>query len=159
MPMAVKKIPDGYNRVSPYLIVNGAERALEFYKQAFGAVEIFRHKAPDGKIGHAEVRIGDTIIMVADEFPAHDAHGPRKFGGSPVSLHVYCDDVDAVATKAVAAGGKMKRPVADQFYGDRLGTLEDPFGHTWHLSTHIEDVPPEELDRRAKKAMAEQAKG
>ncbi len=157
--MAVKKIPDGYNRVSPYLIVNGAERALDFYKQAFGAVELFRHKAPDGKIGHAEVRIGDTVIMLADEFPDHDAHGPRKFGGSPVSLHVYCEDVDAVAAKAVAAGGKMKRPVADQFYGDRLGTLEDPFGHTWHLSTHIEDVPPEELDRRAKKAMAEQTKG
>jgi PhnB protein len=157
--MAVKKIPDGHNRVSPYLIVNGAERALDFYTQAFGAVEIFRHKAPDGKIGHAEVRIGDTIIMLADEFPAHDAHGPRKFGGSPVSLHLYCEDVDAVAAKAVAAGGKMKRPVADQFYGDRLGTLEDPFGHTWHLSMHIEDVAPEELDRRAKKAMAEQAKG
>jgi PhnB protein len=157
--MAVKKIPDDHNRVSPYLIVNGAERALEFYKQAFGAVEIFRHKAPDGKIGHAEVRIGDTVIMLADEFPDHDAHGPRKFGGSPVSLHMYCEDVDAVAAKAIAAGAKVKRPVADQFYGDRLGTLEDPFGHTWHVSTHIEDVPADELDRRAKQAMAEHSKG
>jgi len=104
------------------------------------------------------VRIGDTIIMLADEFPDHDAHAPRKYGGSPVSLHVYCEDVDAVAAKAIAAGAKMKRPVADQFYGDRLGTFEDPFGHGWHISTHIEDVSPDELDRRAKKAMAEQSK-
>jgi PhnB protein len=103
--MAVKKIPDGHNRVSPYLIVSGAERALEFYTQAFGAVELFRHTAPDGKIGHAEVRIGDTVIMLADEFPDHDAHGPRKFGGSPVSLHLYCEDVDAVAAKAEHAKG------------------------------------------------------
>ena len=153
--MAVKKVPDGHNTVSPYLIVSGAERALEFYKQAFGATELFRHRAPDGKIGHAEVRIGDTVIMVADEFPDFDAHGPKKFGGSPVSLHVYVEDVDAVAARATAAGATVKRPVADQFYGDRLGTFVDPFGHTWHLSTHIEDVSMEELDRRAKKAMAE----
>jgi PhnB protein len=153
--MAVKKIPDGHNRLSPYLIVSGAERAIDFYTKAFGAVETFRHKAPDGKIGHAELRFGDTVVMLADEFPDHDAHGPRKFGGSPVSLHLYCEDVDAVAARATAAGAKVKRPVADQFYGDRLGTLEDPFGHIWHLSMHIEDVSPEELDRRAKKMMAE----
>ena len=153
--MAVKKVPDGHNSVSPYLIVNGAERALDFYKRAFGATELFRHRAPDGKVGHAEVRIGDTVIMIADEFPDHDAHAPQKFGGSPVSLHMYVEDVDAVAAKAIAAGAKVKRPVADQFYGDRLGTFEDPFGHTWHVSTHIEDVPPDELDRRAKKAMAD----
>ena|SRR5438105_4930229 len=154
--MTVKKIPEGHNRVSPYLIVDGAARALEFYARAFGAVEMFRHEAPGGKIGHAEVRIGDTVIMLADEFPDHDAHAPRKYGGSPVSLHLYCEDVDAVAAKAIAAGAKVKRPVADQFYGDRLGTLEDPFGHTWHVSTHIEDVAAEELTRRAEKAMAEQ---
>ncbi|HEX2441520.1 MAG TPA: VOC family protein [Methylomirabilota bacterium] len=153
--MAVKKIPDGHNRLSPYLIVSGAERAIDFYTKAFGAVETFRHKAPDGKIGHAELRFGDTVVMLADEFPDHDAHGPRKFGGSPVSLHLYCEDVDAVAARATAAGAKVKRPVADQFYGDRLGTLEDPFGHIWHLSMHIEDVSPEELDRRAKKMMAQ----
>jgi PhnB protein len=153
--MAVKKIPDGHNRLSPYLIVSGAERAIDFYTKAFGAVETFRHKAPDGKIGHAELRFGDTVVMLADEFPDHDAHGPRKFGGSPVSLHLYCEDVDAVAARATAAGAKVKRPVADQFYGDRLGTLEDPFGHIWHLSMHIEDVSLEELDRRAKKMMAE----
>src|SRR5262252_9516967 len=119
MLMAVKKIPEGHNRVSPYLIVDSAERALEFYKEAFGAMELFRHKAPDGKIGHAEIRIGDTVIMLADEFPDHDAHAPGKFGGSPVSLHLYSEDVDAVAAKAVAAGATVKRPVADQFYGDR----------------------------------------
>lgn len=156
--MAVNKIPSGHNRVSPYLIVRDAERALAFYTQAFGAVELFRHKGPAGKIGHAEVRIGDTVIMLADEAPDHDAHAPAKFGGSPVSLHLYCEDVDAVAARAVAAGAKVKRPVADQFYGDRLGTLEDPFGHTWHVSTHIEDVPPDELDRRATQAMAGQRK-
>jgi len=150
--MAVKKIPDGHNTVSPYLIVNGAARALDFYTKAFGATELFRHKAPDGKIGHAEIRIGDTVIMIADEFPDHQAHGPSKFGGSPVSLHMYVEDVDAVAAKAIAAGAKVKRPVENQFYGDRLGTFEDPFGHTWHVSTHVEDVPPDEVDRRAKKA-------
>jgi PhnB protein len=156
--MAVKKVPDGHSRVSPYLIVAGAERALEFYKQAFGAVELFRHGAPDGKIGHAEIRIGDTVIMLADEFPGHDAYAPTKFGGSPVSLHLYTEDVDAVAAKAIAAGAKVKRPVADQFYGDRLGTFQDPFGHTWHVYTHIEDVSPDELDRRAKAATAAQKK-
>jgi PhnB protein len=155
----MKKIPDGHNRVSPYLIVNGAGRALAFYRQAFGAVELFRHQAPDGRIGHAEIRIGDTVFMLADEFPDHDAHAPGKFGGSPVSLHLYCENVDEVAATAIAAGAKVKRPVADQFYGDRLGTLEDPFGHTWHVSTHIEDVSPEELDRRAKQAMAQPKKG
>jgi PhnB protein len=157
--MAVKKVPDGHNRVSPYLIISGAERALDFYKKAFDAVELFRFTAPDGKIGHAEVRIGDTVIMLADEFPDHDAHSPRKFGGSPVGLHVYCEDVDAVAAKATAAGATVKRPIANQFYGDRAGTLEDPFGHVWHLSTHIEDVSPDELARRAKEAMAGQKKG
>ena len=156
--MVVKKIPDAHNSVSAYLIVDGGERALEFYKKAFGATELFRHRAPDGKIGHAEIRIGDTVVMLADEFPDHDAYAPKKFGGSPISLHVYVEDVDAVAQRAIATGAKVKRPVADQFYGDRLGTFEDPFGHTWHLSTHIEDVPPDELDRRAKAAMKEAKK-
>jgi PhnB protein len=154
--MAASKIPAGHNSVSPYLIVDGAERALDFYKRAFGATEIFRHNAPGGKIGHAEIRIGDTVIMLADEFPDHGAYAPKKFGGSPVSLHVYVEDVDAVAAKAIAAGATVKRPVADQFYGDRLGTLEDPFGHTWHVTTHIEDVSMEELSRRAQQAMKDQ---
>jgi PhnB protein len=145
----VKPIPEGHNTVSPYLIVNGADRALDFYKRAFGATELMRHTGPDGRVGHAEVRIGDTVVMLADEHPDHDAHGPRKFGGSPVGLHLYVEDVDAVWSRATAAGARIKRPLADQFYGDRNGSLEDPFGHTWHLSSHVEDVSMEELDRRA----------
>lgn len=155
----VKPIPEGHNSVSPYLIVDGAERALEFYKKAFGATEVMRHKGPEGKIGHAEVRIGDTIVMLADEHPAFDAHAPKQFGGSPVSLHVYVENVDAVWKQAMDAGAKIKRPLDNQFYGDRLGTLVDPFGHTWHLSSHIEDVSMEELGRRAAAAMKEQKKG
>ena len=145
-------------RATPYLCCKDAARAIEFYKKAFGATEAMRLSEPGGRIGHAEIRIGDTVVMLADEFPDHDAYAPKKFGGSPVSLHVYVEDVDAVAQQAIAAGAKVKRPVADQFYGDRLGTFEDPFGHTWHLSTHIEDVPPDELDRRAKAAMKEAKK-
>ena len=151
----VKPIPEGHNSVSPYLIVSGADKALDFYKKAFGATELFRHGGPDGKVGHAEIKIGDTIVMLADEHPDHDAHGPRKFGGSPVSLHVYVENVDEVWKRALGAGGKEKRPLADQFYGDRLGSFEDPFGHTWHVSSHIEDVPMDELSRRAEKAMKE----
>jgi PhnB protein len=156
--MPVNPIPQGHNRVSPYLIVDGAARALDFYAKAFGAVELFRHVAPNGKVGHAEVRIGDTVIMIADVHPEVGAHAPAHYGGSPISLHLYVEDVDAVAARAVAAGAKVTRPVADQFYGDRLGSLEDPFGHTWHISTHIEDVSAEELDRRAKAAMAKPGK-
>lgn len=152
----VKPIPDGHNGVSPYLIVDGAARAIDFYTKAFGARELFRHVAPGGKVGHAEVRIGDTVVMLADVHPEADAHAPAHYGGSPVSLHLYVEDVDKVAERAVAAGARIKRPVADQFYGDRLGSLEDPFGHTWHVSTHIEDVSPEELDRRAAAMMQEE---
>ena len=144
----MKPIPPGHNSVSPYLIVDGAARALEFYARAFGAVELMRHGAPGGKIGHAEIRIGDTVVMLADEHPDHDAYAPKKFGGSPVRLHLYVEDVDAVVQRAVAAGAKLTRPVADQFYGDRNGAVEDPFGHSWHVSTHIEDVSAEELQRR-----------
>lgn len=151
----VKPIPEGHNTVSPYLIVDGAERALAFYTKAFGATEVFRHKGPDGKVGHAEIRIGDTIVMLADQHPDHDAYAPGKFGGSPVSLHVYVENVDAVVERARAAGGTVTRPVADQFYGDRNGAIKDPFGHTWHISTHVEDVPMEELSRRAEAAMKE----
>ena len=149
----VTPIPEGHNAVSPYLLVDGAARALAFYTKAFAATELFRFAGPDGKIGHAEVKIGDTIVMLADPHPDHDANPPGKFGGSPVSLHLYVEDVDAVVQRASAAGGKIKRPVADQFYGDRSGAVEDPFGHTWHVSTHIEDVSPEELDRRMKAMM------
>jgi PhnB protein len=149
---AVRPIPEGHPAVSPYLIVEGATRALEFYRKAFGAKELMRHAGPDGRIGHAEVRIGDSIVMLADEHPEVNARGPKAFGGSPVRLHVYVKDVDAVARQAIAAGAKVVRPVQDQFYGDRNGTLEDPFGHEWHLSTHIEDVSPAELRKRAAQA-------
>jgi len=145
----VKPIPAGHPAVSPYLIVNGAADALAFYKQAFSAKELMRHADPSGRIGHAEIRIGDSIIMLADEHLEVNARSPRTIGGTPVSLHVYVKDVDATARQAVGAGAKVVRPVQDQFYGDRNGTLEDPFGHQWHVSTHIEDVSPAELRRRA----------
>ena len=145
----VKPIPEGHPVISPYLIVDDASRALEFYKKAFGAKELMRHVGPDGRIGHAEVKIGDSIVMLADEHLEVDAKSPKTVGGTPVSLHLYTKDVDAVARQAAAAGAKIVRPVQDQFYGDRNCMLEDPFGHRWHLSTHIEDVSPAELRRRA----------
>jgi len=145
----VRPIPEGHPAVSPYLIVDGAARALDFYRKAFGAKELMRHAGPDGRIGHAEVKIGDSIVMLADEHAEVGARAPGAFGGSPVKLHVYVKDVDAVARQAIAAGAKVVRPVQDQFYGDRNGTLEDPFGHEWHISTHIEDVSAAELRKRA----------
>jgi PhnB protein len=152
--MAVKPIPDGYHSVTPYLILDDAARALDFYKKAFGAVELLRMPGPNGKIGHAEIRIGDSPIMLADEHPAMGARSARTIGGSPISLMVYVENVDAMVAQAVAAGGKLVRPVADQFYGDRTGGIDDPFGYHWYLATHVEDVPPDELERRAAKAMA-----
>jgi PhnB protein len=149
MSAHVKPIPEGYHAVTPYLIVDGAASAIEFYSRAFGAIELFRLAGPDGKIGHAELLINDSHVMLADEHPAMGARGPRSIGGSPVSLMLYVEDVDAVFTKAVSLGAKIVRPVADQFYGDRAGGLEDPFGHSWFVATHKEDVAPEELQRRA----------
>jgi PhnB protein len=154
MAKAARRIPEGHNTVSPYLIVDGAARALDFYKRAFGAIELFRLEAPGGKIGHAEMRIGDTVIMMADEHPDHHAYGPGHFKGSPISLHVYVENVDQVAQQATAAGAKVTRPVQDMFYGDRSGTFEDPFGHTWHVATHVEDLTEEEIGRRAAAQMA-----
>jgi PhnB protein len=144
----VKAIPEGYHSVTPYLIIDGAARALDFYKQAFDAKELMRMPAPNDRIGHAEIRIGNTVIMLADEHPEMDARSPGHYGGSPVTLMVYVEDVDRQFKQAVAAGATEVRPVADQFYGDRSGTLKDPFGHSWHLSTHKEDVSPEEMTRR-----------
>jgi PhnB protein len=149
--MAVKPVPDGYHSVNPYLCVDGAGAGIDWYKMAFGATEIMRMPGPDGKIGHAEIQIGNSRIMLADEFPQMNCRGPRAYGGSPVHLHVYLEDVDAVFARAVAAGAKALRPVADQFYGDRSGSLEDPFGHTWHVATHKEDLTPEEIAKRAPK--------
>jgi PhnB protein len=144
----VKAIPDGYHSATPYLIVDGAARAIDFYKRAFEAKELMRIPAPGDRVGHAEIMIGDSVIMLADEHPEIQARGPQHYGGSPVSILLYVADVDALFKQAVAAGGTEVRPVADQFYGDRSGTLKDPFGHSWHLSTHKEDVSPEELNRR-----------
>jgi PhnB protein len=145
-----KPIPEGYHTATPYLIIGGAADAIEFYKKAFGAKELFRFPAPDGKIGHAEIKIGDSPIMLADEFPEMGYKGPQTLGGSPVSIMIYVDDVDTVFNRAVEAGATVKEAVSDKFYGDRMGTLTDPFGHRWHVATHKEDVSPEEMERRAK---------
>jgi PhnB protein len=146
--MPVKPIPDGYHTVTPYLYVRGAATAIEFYKKAFGANELFRMAAPGGKVGHAEMKIGDSPIMLADEHPEMDVLGPQSRGGTTVSIVLYVDNVDALFTQAVAAGGKVTRPVKDQFYGDRSGTLTDPFGHVWTIATHKEDVSPQEMEKR-----------
>jgi PhnB protein len=142
-------IPDGYHTATPYLIVSGASAAIEFYKKVFGATETIRFPQPDGKVGHAEIKIGDSTIMLADEFPDMGARGPKSFGGTPVSIMVYVRDVDAVVREAVRAGATLTRPVEDKFYGDRAGGVTDPFGHVWYIATHTEDVAPEELQRRA----------
>lgn len=152
MSTKVKPVPDGYHTATPYLIIKGAAAALEFYKKAFGAIELLRMPKPDGRIGHAEIKIGDSIIMLADEFPEIGARSPEFYSGSPITIMLYVADVDAVFNRAVAAGAKVERPVANQFYGDRTGGIIDPFGHKWYLATHVEDVPPEELVRRAKAA-------
>jgi len=144
----VKPVPEGYHTVTPYLIVNAGAKALDFYARAFGAIERLRIDA-GGKIGHAEITIGDSCIMLADEHPEIGALGPTTVGGSPVSLHLYVEDVDAAVARAVAAGATLVRPVADQFYGDRVGGVADPFGHRWFIATHKEDLSPEELRRRA----------
>ncbi|HEY8149902.1 MAG TPA: VOC family protein [Vicinamibacteria bacterium] len=146
--MAVKAIPDNYNVVMPYLVVDGAAAAIEYYQKCFGAQERGRMDAPGGKVGHAELRIGDSTIMLADEFPGMGHRGPKAIGGTPVSLVLYVEDVDAVFKRATEAGGKSVRPVENQFYGDRMGTLEDPFGHLWSIATHVEDVSMEEMKRR-----------
>ncbi len=148
--MPVKPIPEGYHAVTPHLIVRGAADAIDFYQKAFGAVELLRMPSPDGKIGHAEIKIGDSPIMLADEHPEMGYQGPHSIGGSPVSLMIYVEDVDTVFNQAVAAGATVKEALQDKFYGDRIGTLVDPFGHRWHVSTHKEDVSMEEMQERMK---------
>jgi PhnB protein len=152
--MAVKPIPDGYHTVTPYITCKGAAKALDFYKTAFGAKEIMRYDM-GGTIGHAEFRIGDSVVMLSDEFPQMGAVSPKTLGGTPFGLCIYLPDVDAAVAKAVAAGCTIERPLQNQFYGDRSATLLDPFGHKWTLATHVEDVSPEEMKRR----MAANAKG
>ncbi|HEX3145319.1 MAG TPA: VOC family protein [Pyrinomonadaceae bacterium] len=150
--MPVNPIPEGYHSVTPYLIIRGAADAIEFYKKAFGATELFRFPGPDGKIGHAEMQIGNSRIMLADEYPDMGYNGPQTLGGSPIALMIYLADVDAVFNRAIEAGATVKEALQDKFYGDRIGTVIDPFGHRWHLATHQEDVSMEEMERRAKAA-------
>ena len=151
-----QSIPQGYTTATPYLIVKGAADAIDFYKRAFNATEKFRLADPSGTVAHAEIKIGNSMIMLADEHPAMGYRGPRSLGGSAVSIMLYVDDVDATFESAVTAGAKSSRAVANQFYGDRSGTLEDPFGHVWTISTHVEDVPPDEMKRRAEAAFKSQ---
>ncbi|HVM01735.1 MAG TPA: VOC family protein [Acidimicrobiales bacterium] len=149
----MKPIPDGYPAVIPYLSVDGAEAAIEFYVKVLGAKERMRMPAPGGRIGHAELQVGDSVVMLSDAFPEMGHRTPKELGGSPVGIAVYVEDVDAVFERAVAAGATAVRPVEDQFYGDRTGSFDDPFGHRWSVSTHVEDVPPDEMARRAAQAM------
>ena len=144
-----KPIPDDYPRVSPYLFVDGASSAIDFYRSVLGARERMRMPGPDGTVFHAELELGDSIIMLGDENPDMDVRGPRSIGGTPMMLHVYVEDVDSVFERAIGAGAKALRPVEDQFYGDRSGRFEDPFGHRWDVATHVEDVPPKDMEQRA----------
>lgn len=150
----VSPIPQGYNSITPYLIVKGAAQAIDYYKNVFGASEVFRMDGPDGKVGHAELQIGDSRIMLADENPnmGQGYTSAATIGASPVSLYLYIPDVDSVVERAVSAGAKLLKPVQDQFYGDRSGFIQDPFGHLWGVATHVEDVAPQEVEERAKKA-------
>jgi len=144
----VKPVPDGYHTATPYLIVKGAAKAIEFYKQAFGATEVERMKMPDGKIAHAEIKIGDSIIMLGDEAPQHGTRGPKSLGGSPCGLYLYVEDVDQTFNRAITAGATATMAVKDQFYGDRNGSLVDPFGHTWYVATRQENLSMDEIRQR-----------
>lgn len=153
----VNAIPQGYHSLTPYLVLNEASRAIEFYKQAFGAKEISRMGGPGGKIGHAELKIGDSMVMLSDEMPGTGNRSPKSLGGSPVSMFLYVENVDSVFDQAVKAGAKADMPPQDMFWGDRFGKLTDPFGHSWALATHIEDVAPADMEKRAQAAMAQMA--
>jgi PhnB protein len=152
MAKHVKPSPEGYHSVTPYLSIKDAARALEFYKQAFSAKEVMRMNGPDGRVSHAEIKIGDSIIMIAEENPQNELRSPQTLNGSTVSIFLYLDDVDPIFNKALSAGAKQIMPLADQFWGDRYGRLTDPFGHSWSLAQHIEDVSPEEMGKRAQEA-------
>jgi PhnB protein len=157
--MATKPIPEGYHTVTPYLAVDDAAAAIEYYAKAFGAKELVRMDAPGGKIGHAELEIGDSRVMLSDPFPQASTQPPKELGGSSAGVFMYVEDVDAMVKQAVDAGATVTMEVADQFWGDRFGTITDPFGHVWSIATHVEDVPPEEMAERAKQAMAAMGSG
>ena len=158
MASKVKPVPEGFHTVTPYLALNNSAEAIEFYKKAFGAVELCRLTGPDGGIGHAELKIGDSVLFLADECPQMGNRSPKTLGGTAVGLHLYVEDVDAVFARAVEAGATPQMPPADMFWGDRFGKLTDPFGHSWSVSTHVEDVTPEEMRRRSAAACAQMAK-
>jgi PhnB protein len=152
--MAVQPVPEGYQTVTPYLAVEDAAKAIEFYTKAFGAKERVRMDTPDGKIGHAELEIGDSLVMLSDPFPQASTKPPKELGGTSASVFLYVEDVDALTKQAIDAGATTTMEVADQFWGDRMGSITDPFGHSWSIATHVEDVAPEEMAARAKEAMA-----
>jgi PhnB protein len=152
--MSVKPIPDGYRTVTPYLVVNNAAGAIDFYKRAFGAQEINRMAGPQGKIAHAELKIGDSIVMLSDEMPGTGMRSPQSLGGTAVGIFLYVKDVDSAFKQATSAGAKVETPLADMFWGDRYGKLGDPYGHSWSMATHKEDVAPEEMSRRMQEQMA-----
>ena len=159
MKTKVKYIPDGFHAITPYLTVKNATEAIDFYRRAFGARERVRMASPDGKVAHAEVQVADSIIMLGEECPEHGSVSPQTLDGSPVGLALYVEDVDDVFQRAVSAGASVKEPVGDKFWGDRSGSLTDPFGHNWMLLTHIEDVPPEEMKKRMAQAFSTAAAG
>jgi PhnB protein len=152
--MPPQPVPEGYHTLTPYLAVDDADQAIDYYKRAFGAKERVRMEAPDGRIGHAELEVGDSLVMLSDPFPQASTTPPKELGGTSASVFMYVDDVDAVVKQAVDAGATITMEVADQFWGDRFGSITDPFGHLWSIATHVEDVPPEEMEERAKAAMA-----
>ncbi|MGB5090843.1 MAG: VOC family protein [Nitrososphaeraceae archaeon] len=154
----VKKIPEGYHSITPALIVKNGDAAIEFYKKGFGAEERSRMKSPDGRVAHAELKLGDSVFMLSDEYPEMKCHSPNSIGGSPVSMYVYVEDVDSLFDKAVSAGAKVLDPVKDQFWGDRHGRLEDPFGHLWSIATHKKDLSEEEMKSAAEAAFSQMSK-
>ena len=155
--MTARPVPQGYHTVTPYLIVKNAVKALDFYRRAFGAQELMRFDQPDGKIGHAEIKVGDSPVMLADEFPDMGFRSPETLGGAGVGLMIYVENVDSMFSQALSAGAKQLKPVQDQFWGDRTGTVTDPFGHVWTIATHKEDVDPKEMKRRFEAMMKEAA--
>jgi uncharacterized glyoxalase superfamily protein PhnB len=158
MKNTTKPIPDGFHTLTPHLVVKGASRAIDFYKKAFAAEEIRRMPGPDGKsIMHAELKIGNSRLMLVDEFPEMNARGPESIGGTPVTIHMFVEDADAVFNRALDAGAEVRMPLADMFWGDRYGVLADPFGHLWSVATHKEDLAPEEIRKRMQEACSEPA--
>jgi PhnB protein len=152
--VAVKAIPEGYHALTPYIDIENAAEAIEFYKRAFGAKEKVRMEAPGGKVGHAELEIGDSVLMLADPFPQSSIKTPKELGATTVTLVMYVEDVDAVVQQAVDAGATVTTPVEDKFWGDRFGSVTDPYGHSWSIGTHVEDVSPQEMEERGRAAMA-----